>query len=314
MKSLVAATMSVACLTGLVAGCSKMGEVTTVSSPPPPSGPGVNGTFTVELGPITNVDGGQQLGTALTQTWALRSACRETGCVATAAAVDPQDPKKPPGWTGTFDLVNGRWVSVSEQSGMCDNVNSQLWHSYSLEPRPDGSLAGTRQEAAADNACPHSRTVTLRRTGDVDPAVPLADPASLPQPTESPGAGLRGRYSYVMTNRQTGEPVSDNYDIWTYCLRTGDRCLSSFITVDNKSALAYVFADGKWTMNLPPYALDCTPRGQAQLARTGEILLPEPPQNPFPTLSGSQRLVYTGDCPSTREFDVKIQRIGDTPG
>ncbi|MCW2558213.1 MAG: hypothetical protein JWP55_2177, partial [Mycobacterium sp.] len=47
-----------------------------------------------------------------------------------------------------FDMVDGRWVSVREVPSQCttpkgEPIDVQGWQTYTLEPRPDGTLVGT---------------------------------------------------------------------------------------------------------------------------------------------------------------------------
>lgn len=101
--------------------------------------------------------------------------------------------------------------------------DAPLWMTYSLEPKPDGVVAGTRWEIFANETCMGSRTVTMKRTGDANPAVAVADPEGTPPRTASPAAGLHGRYRFEFVDRATGETTSDVfYDVDTSCLHSVD--------------------------------------------------------------------------------------------
>jgi serine/threonine-protein kinase len=155
--------------------------------------------------------------------------------------------------------------------------------------------------------------MTITRTGDLNPAVTVADPETLPALTNSPAAGFEGRYRYKLVDRATGETSSDVfYDVETFCLRTGERCISSFVSESRKSNLAYVFADSKWVLGPTPLPIKCENGQDGQRTRTGELTLPEQEQDPFQTLTGTAHSVDTGRCHLTVDFDTTIERTGDS--
>lgn len=141
----------------------------------------------------------------------------------------------------------------------------------------------------------------------------VADPEPLPPVVESPAAGFYGRYRDKLTDKVTGETTSDSfYDVDTHCLRTGLRCVSSFVSESRKSTLAYVFADSKWTMSLTPFPMKCDDGRDGQRTRTGELTPPEQENHPFEKLTGTGRSVDTGPCPLTTDLDVTLERAGDS--
>ncbi|MGH3971285.1 MAG: hypothetical protein ACRDTV_25090, partial [Mycobacterium sp.] len=67
------------------------------------------GTYTAAFGPDTDLDGKPEEGAAAaTGTWAVRSACRSTGCAATATASGAPTLQS----TFVFDYVGGQWTAV----------------------------------------------------------------------------------------------------------------------------------------------------------------------------------------------------------
>jgi hypothetical protein len=254
-----------------------------------PPGATLDGTFTVELGEITGIDDKPVAGSAAKQTWAIRTACPDSGCVATVTALPGGDPAKPPSYTTVLDFVDGKWIGARETEGECKAMKkAPFWVTYSLEPRPDGVIAGKRWEIFANDACVGTRTVTMKRTGDVNPAVTVADPEKLPSRATSPAAGFRGLYRDKLVDQAIGETDSDDfYDVDTFCLRTGDRCISSFVSENRKSNQAYVFADSKWVTNPTPFVFKCDDGRDNQRTRTGVLTLPESVRDPIQTLTGT---------------------------
>src|SRR4051812_27831584 len=97
----------------LVAGCAP------VHPPTLPQGASMDGTYAVELGEITGLDGKPLARSGARQTWAIRTACRDSGCVATVSVLAAGDPAKPPSSTGEFDFVDGKWIGVRDVTGAC---------------------------------------------------------------------------------------------------------------------------------------------------------------------------------------------------
>jgi serine/threonine-protein kinase len=128
------------------------------------------------------------------------------------------------------------------------------WDSFVLEPKPDGTLTGVYTGRGVLETCAGSthQRITMTRTGNAEPNVPLADPAAQPPRKPTPASGFRGTYDYTSVNVTAdvppGTPGSPKmtYTADTVCLRTGDRCLTYLLTKEGYSR-ALVFADGKWT-------------------------------------------------------------------
>jgi hypothetical protein len=282
-------------------------------------GPRFEGTFSAGFGLRTTVFGTQVPDTTILVKWVAHSTCAGTGCVATATEVRPDNPGDPRPPTMVFDFVNDSWVSVREVPSLCENskgepINVQGWQAYALKPQPDGTLVGTyTNRSSIGGACNNSsQSVTVKRTGDVDSAVAVADPAAQPGRVPSPGLALWGNYRQTQTNPQTGEvyPTTD-YTGNTQCLRTGDRCLTYLVDPQSKALLVLTYADGKWTSASAPIDEQC-PNGQPGFSvLTGEFPLPQPVSNPINSLAGSQRTVRTGACPASLTLTVKLDRIGD---
>lgn len=198
-----------------------------------------NGVYTVDFGKVTGVDGKQAPGaTPTTETWGFRSVCRPEGCVANASRLSGDTMQIP---TMVFDQVGDSWVAVGVGSTNCGKAVGEVWEVFTLQPRPDGTLAGESNQLMAVG-CANKRPVTFTRTGDVDVNT-VPDPATLPPRVISPAEALRGHYRETDVTPNGYRDQAD-YLVSTDCLRTGDRCMS-FFHRPPASAMALVFGDGK---------------------------------------------------------------------
>jgi len=281
---------------------------TTSAAPAAPTGPTFDGTFTVTLsGERADLSGKPQPPSSVEpRTWVVRSFCDRSGCVASSTTVD-----RPEGvQTFNFDYIDGRWIAVSEEaSDGCQDVTSQRWRRYTLEPQPDGSLRGEFL-SMYDNLCSSRYSVTLTRTGDADPGVQVTDPAILPLRIPSPAQDFRGRYRRVMqytTGRLT--KFEDDYTVATACLRDGERCLSFASRPD--AVIAMVFADNQWVSDSANESVTCSD-GSRQLSEYHTIFpVPRPTPDPLPTVAGTGQVKASGGCTGVNEYTQTFTRIGD---
>ena len=81
--------------------------------------------------------------------------------------------------------------------------------------------------------------MTFTRTGEAEDGVSVVDPASLPARVASPAQALYGRYQEVDIYKDGNRSADVSFDIQTYCLRTGDRCLSYWLTPDDVKILPF---------------------------------------------------------------------------
>jgi hypothetical protein len=276
----------------------------TASAPPaaPPNTGPFTGTYRADYGPITDLDGKPVEGaTPLTATWGVRSVCRSSGCVATASHLSGPTPLVS---TLVFDDVGGRWMAVGLGSDQCNNVPAEYWGVYTLQPRPDGTLAGG-WTSTASNACGIKRAVTFTRTGDVD-VNSLPDPASQPPRVVSPAEALHGHYHLTRTSAVVTTREND-LEVRTDCLRTRDRCMSYF---HGPILLPLVFGSGHWIWDVE-FEGPCPAGGTGHTKITGEFSLPMPSQDPITLLSGHSHQVVTGSACVSADFDDKSVRTGD---
>ncbi len=274
------------------------------AAPPPNTGP-LTGVYRADFARIASMEGESPPGAApTTETWGISSVCRPGGCVATATRLTGETMQVP---TIVFDQVGGSWLAVSAGSSTCNDVEGEIWETFTLQPRPDGTLAGEVTEMM-DKGCANKRGVTFTRTGDVDVST-LADPNTLPPRVVSPAEALHGRYRE--TNIQpNGYKEQADFVVGTECLRTGDRCMSLFHRPP-ASAMALVFDRGTWTY-AREFDARCTKGGTSHLKLFVPFPLPQPPQDPITLLTGRGHEDITGPsaCKST-DVDMKFARIGD---
>lgn len=289
------------------------------SSPPPaPSNsvkPGpFTGVYRADFGPSTTNEKADDGATPSTGEWSVRSACRPTGCVATATAKDGPTVQS----TFVFDDYGGQWHAISTASVPAAPVGvsgfdgckfpAKFWTVIALQPRPDGTLAGQYRASSEITNCSTERTVTFSRIGDIDLSS-LPDPASQPPRVISPANALHGRYHLTATPDDTRPPSTSDLSIETDCLRTSERCVSYQHATDEYATL--VFADGNWTYNIDG-TRPCHDGGTALYTVQWELPLPQPPQNPITLLTGRERLELTGTaCAGLYGEAVKYERTGD---
>jgi serine/threonine protein kinase len=268
-----------------------------------------NGTYRADYGPGTDLEGKPVANApATTSSWAVRSMCGASGCVATSANISDGGVALLSNLT--FDQLGGTWVAVGLASAQCGGDKpDELWVVYTLQPHPDGTLTGETIRASTNSACAAKRTVKFTRTGDPD-LNKVPDPAVLPPRSVTPADALRGSYRQTTTfangNIVPGQVLAAN----TYCLRTGDRCMSLFHGTNGVVTL--VFANDKWTRNEQGTTM-CAGGGTAQVTITAEYPLPEQMDDPIALLTGrgSQTVAAGGACTGGGDFEDKFERTGD---
>lgn len=275
----------------------------TPAGPPPNTGP-FTGTYTAAYDADTDLDGKPTEGsTPYTATWGVRSVCGPTGCVATAARLDSRPTQFP---KLVFDNVGGGWVAVALGSDKCRDAPTEVWAVITVQPRPDGTLAG-EYSATTANGCAARRTVTFTRTGDVD-VNSLPDPAAQAPRVVSPAEGLRGRYRQTMTTAKGTKLSPDDFAVRTACLRTGDRCMSYLHNPE--SAMQLVFGGGNWIWNRE-FDDKCEAGDPSHYKAYAQFSLPQPPQDPITLLTGRGHVEATGSCGVSFDIDVRTERLGE---
>ena len=276
----------------------------------PTPGTGPNGTFAATFGaptlpngqPFQNASGGNE-------TWVIESACKDgdAKCVASATKVDGSVTAAT---ALVLDQVDGRWESVTTKDGKCGSgASTEVWESLSLQSQPDGSLEGEFIVRSTDPNCASNRPVTFSRSGDPQSGVSVVDPATLPARVASPAQALYGRYQEVDTYKDGNRSADVSFDITTYCLRTGDRCLSYWANPGDAKILTY--AKNQFVLANRSSDSTCEKGGAAQREITLQYPLPTPAQDPITLLTGNGHYTVTGACPFNSDFDSRVQRTGD---
>jgi predicted Ser/Thr protein kinase len=274
---------------------------------PAAGGADFNGTYRADYGPGTDLEDKPVANApATTSSWDVRSECGAGGCVATAASASGNALLS----NLTFDQLGGTWVAVGLASAQCGGDEpAELWVVLTLQPHPDGTLSGETVRASTNSACAAKRTVKFTRTGDPD-LNKVPDPAVLPPRVVTPADALRGSYRQTTTfangNIVPGKVLTAN----TYCLRTGDRCMSLFHGPDG--AVTLMFANDKWTRN-EAGTTTCAAGGTAQITITAEYPMPAQMDDPIALLTGrgSQTVAPGGACTGGGDFTDKFERTGD---
>ena len=295
----IAAVVTIAAVGGILIAVSG-------NEPPPRASGPIDGTYAVEFAAATRPNG-QPYDNAPSgrETWVIKSACPASGCVATATKVDGSQSATS---TMVLDEIDGRWTAVSASAGTCQNAPAEYWETMSLQAQPPGSLQGefiTR----ATTGCGRNQQVTFTRTGDVQDGVSATDPAAQPARVKSPAQALHGSYKETDTYTDGGRNTEVTFNIHTYCLRTGERCLSSWVNPDHAKVL--VFSGAQWDLTTTSSNAACTNGGRADRNFSAQYPLPQPPQDPIALLTGRGHYTITGDCPFDSDFDSRVERSGD---
>ena len=264
------------------------------------------GVYRVQFGQGADIDGAPVPGALpSTETFAVRSTCRPSGCVATASRLSGETSYA---LHPVFDQVGERWLGVNLGTNTCrDNNSAEVWDVFTLQPGPDGGFTGD-YSVFAGNECGGKHTVTFTRTGDVDVNT-LPDPTALPPRVVSPAEALHGRYHQRRTFNIRAPQQEIDFAVTTDCLRTGERCMSYFFAPSGQVE-ALLFGGGQWVLDTSTDGR-CPNGAPMHLTRTGQYPLPQPPQNPVALLTGHGKHTQTPPCAASAEFDETFTRIGD---
>jgi hypothetical protein len=177
----------------------------------------------------------------------------------------------------------------------------------SLQERPEGTLDG-EFVVRSTNSCAHNQQVTFTRTGPVQSNVTIENPETQPARVASPANGLHGRYHETDTYA-VGQKAESNFDIQTYCLRTGQHCLSYWFSPDQFKS--FIFEQAQWVLKTTSAESQCSGGGSAHKEMTLRYPLPQPAQDPIMLLTGRGHYTITGDCSFNSDFDSRVERTGE---
>ncbi len=176
---------SAALAVSLLAGCSSgTNSGAGSSSRAPVSRPAavLDGTYNVNYDYGAKTVNGKPTPTQAQQQdpWGVRSACTDKGCVASRGVIKNGKPEAPM----TLDYIDGKWVGMYRSPDhKCANGGTAPYYRWvSLEPKPDGTLAGEAFWMYFGTSCPQVTWLpfTLRKSGRCAAGVerPIRDPAA----------------------------------------------------------------------------------------------------------------------------------------
>lgn len=315
LRTACTAALSIAVL----AACSAVGSSRESSKPPKPSAPSFEGTYRFGFDGTQQLAGGEpKPAKSRSRTYALRSTCTDSGCVATATKLADDNPKKKsdPPLDLVLDYVDGHWQTALREDTACSDsqTKGQSITAWNLQPQPDGTLTGTSYVAmnpSPDCAVATQTPMTVTRVGDVDASISVAEPGK--QPARSPSApeGLAGHYSETSVLQGSPKPGMRRVGVQTMCVRNTDQCatfksyLSSGATVVN----SLLFSNGKWVVEQRS-SVSCPSGATAKTVKHEEYALPQPASYPLSQVTGHVRFDAADSCPA-QELDISLERTGD---
>lgn len=312
-------TVCVAALSiAVLAACSDRGSP-GASKAPKPTAPSFEGTYRFDFDGTQQLAGGEPKPTkSRTRTYALRSACTDSGCIATATKLADDDPKRKsdPPVDLVLDYVDGHWQTALREDGACtdSDVKGPSLTAWILQPQPDGTLTGTSYVAmnpSPDCAVATSTPVTVTRQGDVDAAISVADPGKQAARSASAPEGLAGHYNETSVLHDSPKPGVRRVAVQTMCVRNTDQCATfkSYLAEGTTVVNSLLFNNGKWLLNQRS-EVKCPDGGTAKTVKHEEYVLPQPVSRPLPRVTGSVRFDAADSCP-VQQLDISLERSGD---
>lgn len=364
---LLAATMAMAVLIVVGVIGYRMIQNNTAAKPPaaaePPPAAVLEGTYRVDIDWAKQTENGAPASssdkTNSSSWWAFRSFCSSTGCVASGTVLDDTNHQvaATPPRTAEFHFVNGQWqrtpVTSQYPRKRCLGADGKIGPgtetqiiSWSAEPQPDRSLRGLWTNTVLTDECGFIGTVwqaplVAVRTGDLPPAVTVADPATITvTPLTSspvpPVAGatpvLDGTFSVeydwskqTVNGKQTIGDMAPSVDWWAFrslCTSAGCVATGAQLAQENHQApvgggMVLRFVDGRWeqTPHLGP-GQGCPGGTNPQVATSETFVWSLEPQ-PDDTLRGIQTDTAMSDECGNRGYVYRTPllatRKGDVP-
>jgi len=314
-RTVCVAALSVAVL----AACADRGSP-AASKAPKPSAPSFEGTYRFDFEGSQQLAGGEPKPTrSRTRTYALRSACTDAGCFATATKLADDDPKRKsdPPVDLVLDYVDGHWQTALRDDGACSDsdIKGPSITAWILQPQPDGTLTGTSYVAmnpSPDCAVATSTPVIVTRQGDVDAAVSAADPSKQAARSPSGPEGFTGHYNETsVLHDSSSKPGSRRVAVQTMCVRNTDQCATfkSYLAEGATVVNSLLFNNGKWLLDQRT-EVKCPDGGTAKTLKHEEYALPRPVSRPLPKVTGSVGFDAADSCPA-QQLDISLERTGD---
>jgi hypothetical protein len=302
----------------VLAACSDRGSP-GASKAPKPTAPSFEGTYRFDFDGTQQLAGGEPKPTkSRTRTYALRSACTDSGCIATATKLADDDPKRKsvPPVDLVLDYVDGHWQTALREDGACtdSDVKGPSLTAWILQPQPDGTLTGTSYVAmnpSPDCAVATSTPVTVTRQGDVDAAISVADPGKQAARSASAPEGLAGHYNETSVLHDSPKPGVRRVAVQTMCVRNTDQCATfkSYLADGTTVVNSLLFNNGKWLLDQRS-EVKCPDGGTAKTVKHEEYVLPQAVSRPLPQVTGSVRFDAADSCPA-QQLDISLDRSGD---
>jgi hypothetical protein len=307
----------------VVAGCSS-GEKTDSSEATgsePVSGPSLNGTYRLDFDATKRTALGEPSPgeAAFSRSWAFRSHCGDSGCVATATRLNKDGSQS--NVRTALDFLDGKWVMVLGEDSKCNKGGqpARVLGSWVVEPQPDNTLTGLWTEITTGNDCPWVLQMPLKMTreGDAPAGIDVTDPATLPARTPSKPEGFQGSYTQTVTFvPPEGEPGVVDLDVTTYCVRNTDECATTQAVMKDGAVTQITpltFAGDRWTFKFSRPDRTCPDGSPMQSVLYDEVMLPDPATNPMDHLVGTRRIQAMDPCPSEQTLDLAYQHNNATP-
>lgn len=307
----------------LLAGCSgneTPAPTSTSESPTSQAKPAavLDGVYKLDFDLLRQSRNGKpDAGKPLQQSYAFKSACDGDECIAVGRRLrDGDSTQATDQHVVVLDFVDGQWVSTFGGKYGCGGGESPVLQSWSLKPGGEGKLAGTRRLAFFSTECSsaYQHPMTASRTGAVPVGLTMPDPAKEAALEPTAAEGFRGRYKKSLTAKDGQKAPDIQIDVSTTCIRNAEHCLTyavySVPGSKDRSVRAYQFLGKSWT-GQARLVTQCTSGKEVMETTDAEWLLPDPVENPFPRLTGTQREVYPSPCEGVVESTVVLARIGD---
>jgi hypothetical protein len=330
LRTVFTAALSIA----LLAACSAGGSSSGSSKPPKPSAPSFEGTYRFDFDGTEQLAGGEPKPTkSRSRTYALRSTCTDSGCVATATKLADNNSKRKadPSVDLILDYVDGHWQMALREDGACTDsaIRGPSLTAWVLQPQPDGTLAGTSYVAmnpGPDCAVATQTPITVTRLGDVDTGISVADPSKQPPRSPSAPEGLAGHYNETSVLHGSSKPGVRRVAMQTMCVRNTDQCTTfkssltsgttsgttsgpSPGTTSGTTVSSLLFTNGKWVLEQRS-DVNCPSGVTAKTVKHEEYALPQPVSYPLPQVTGHLRFDAADSCPA-QELDISLERTGD---
>lgn len=304
----------------VLTACTPRGSSTDASKAPKPSAPSFEGTYRFDFDGSQQLAGGELKPTkSRTRLYAIRSTCLDTGCIATATKLEDDNPKRKsdPAVNLVLDFVGGHWQMALREDSTCadSETRGQSITVWRLQPQHDGTLTGTSSVAmnpSTDCAVATQTPVTVKRTGDVDANVAVADPAKQQSLAPSAPTALSGHYNETSVLRDSSKPGVRRVFMQTTCVRNTDHCVTfkfSQTATADPVVNSLLFNNGKWELH-QRVDVNCPNGTTASTVKHEEYPLPQPVVNPLPRVTGTVKFDAAASCPA-QQLDISLDRTGD---